>query len=114
MTDPAEPWRGPHVARESEWERRARELVDRTTRVHPDPSAPRDSAAYRAAVARDLIGRGVSHADAAVLVLLETSWPGAGTSAIVRQAGEVAEQQRARARERESLAREIDGRERER
>lgn len=80
-------------------------MVERAARVQPDASAPRSSKAYRSAVAQDLIGRGINPAEVAVRLLLETSYPGA--SLVRGQADAVADQGRARALERERLAREV-------
>ncbi|WP_280320037.1 hypothetical protein [Nocardia wallacei] len=116
MSDPTEPWRVPHMNRNEELERRSRRVVEHATRdsrgreIEPDASAPRGSAAYRAAVARDLMARGIDPPLAATLVMLGNSWPAA--AGVAAQAGSVTEQAEAtRARTREVQEREVRERE---
>ncbi|WP_280332087.1 hypothetical protein [Nocardia wallacei] len=122
MPDPSAPWRGPHIPDPPQpsraLEEASRRALAHATRdrqgreVRPDPAAPRNSAAYRAAVIRDLMGRGLSEVDATTVVLASISFPGA--TGIQVQAKAVADQTRARAREREALTRELEARGRDR
>lgn len=115
MTGPAEPGRVP--PRNLELERRSRQAIERAIRETPDARAPRDSAAYRAAVAQDLLARGINPADVATRLILETSFPGVGAAIVRNQADAVADQARtARARDERERARqrEIEERGRER
>lgn len=110
MTGPAEPGRVP--PRNEELERRSRQAIERAIREAPDARAPRDSAAYRAAVAQDLLARGINPTEVATRLILETSFPGVGAAIVRNQADALGDQARAtRERTREVQEREVRERE---
>lgn len=119
MPEPGGPWQPPNAPYIPDSRRQVEEAsqrsLDHATRdpqgrpATPDASAPRESAAYRAAVLRDLMGRGLSKADATTVILAGLSAPAAGVQVQARAVTDQARETRARTeRERDALIREQD------